>query len=116
MILKIYSEEEFNILKNTHKEYSYNKIKVSFICSLCKKESIRSFKSLTIPFLCKHCKNENNEMICPFNKDLNHLAETKHQCMIEHNVKILTEKEIKLYLDYINKKYGNGFLKQFKQK
>ncbi|MBQ2653586.1 MAG: hypothetical protein IJF83_08515 [Methanobrevibacter sp.] len=61
-------------------------------------------------------KDETNEMICPFNKDLNHLAEAKHQCMIEHNVKILTEKEIKLYLDYINKKYGNNFLKQFKRK
>lgn len=36
-------------------------------------------------------------MICPYNRgeEKDKVAETKHQCMIKNNVKILTEEDIK---------------------
>ena len=40
--------------------------------------------------------NINNRMINPYNRDLDDLAEAKHQCMIKNNVKIITD--IKPYL------------------
>ena len=38
----------------------------------------------------------------------------KYNCMLEHNVKIISDEEIKPILDYINEKYGKDYLKQFK--
>lgn len=48
------------------------------------------------------------------NKD--HVAEAKHQCMLRNNVKVLKGRDVKQYLDYIDRKYGKRWLKQFKQK
>lgn len=55
--------------------------------------------------------NENNELINPFN---NKLDLEKYQCMLDNNVKILKEQDIKLILNYIDDKYGKNYLKQFK--
>ena len=54
--------------------------------------------------------NEAGELINPFNKELNL---EKQQCMIDNNVKVLLEKDIKPILEYINIKYGKNYLKQF---
>lgn len=60
---------------------------------------------------------ENGTMYCPFRRpdmpddeyeDLCKTYELKHQCMIEHNVKIVTDKEIRPVLEYIQKKHGVG--------
>ena len=37
------------------------------------------------------------------------IMEAKHQCMIENNIKILTDCSI--YIKYVNQKYGKKFLK-----
>lgn len=44
------------------------------------------------------------------------LYEAKHQCMIENNVKILTNKDIQPILIYIENTYGKNYLKSFKNK
>ena len=58
---------------------------------------------------------ENGTMYCPFRRpdmpddeyeDLCKTYELKHQCMIEHNVKIVTDKEIQPILEYIQKKHS----------
>lgn len=41
------------------------------------------------------------------------LCVVKTQCMRENNVQIISDKEIKFYLDYIEKTYGKNYLIQF---
>lgn len=55
----------------------------------------------------------NKKMINPFDSSLNGLFEAKHQCMIKHNVNILTENDYNQYIDYVNKKYTADFLPLF---
>lgn len=38
----------------------------------------------------------------------------KYECMIKNNVEIISNTEIKPYIDYINQKYGNKYIEQFK--
>lgn len=40
--------------------------------------------------------------------------ETKYKCMLDNNVKILRNIDYQKYIDYIDKKYGKNYLKQFK--
>lgn len=56
--------------------------------------------------------NPNGKMINPYNKHDNGYAEAKHQCMIEHNVKIITD--ITEYKNYVDSKYGKKFIKSCK--
>lgn len=58
--------------------------------------------------------NINEKMICPFNRQLDDLYESKHQCMIANNVQILTENDIKEYIIYVKLNYGINFLKNCK--
>lgn len=57
-----------------------------------------------------------NKMVCPFDHSLDGLYEAKHQCMIRNNVTILKYKDYIFYVNYINEKYGNDYLNQFKIK
>ena len=50
-------------------------------------------------------------MIDKLDSSKNYIAEAKHQCMLKNNVVILTSKEIKKYLDYVEQTYGKGYLK-----
>lgn len=55
-----------------------------------------------------------------FNKDhepimLTYNWKAKYDCMIANNVEIWTSKIVKPYLEYIDKKYGRGYLKQFRK-
>ena len=59
-------------------------------------------------------KDSNNRMVCYYDRNKDDLYEAKHQCMIEHNVQIITN--ISLYKNYIIKHYGKNYLKQFKIK
>ena len=54
-------------------------------------------------------------MINPFDVRQNDNYEAKHQCMLEHNVKILRTADYIQYVNYVEEKYGKGFLKQFKK-
>ena len=53
-------------------------------------------------------------MIDKLDDKKNYIAEAKHRCMLENNVKIIKLNEIKQYLDYIDKTYGKKYLKQLK--
>lgn len=55
--------------------------------------------------------NENNQLINPFNKTLDL---EKQQCMIDNNIIILREPDIKPILIFINNKYGKNYLYQFR--
>lgn len=55
--------------------------------------------------------NEAGQLINPFN---NTVDTEKYQCMLDNNVKILKEEDIKPILKYITEKYGKDYLKQFK--
>ena len=52
--------------------------------------------------------------INPWNHSDDLQCETKHQCCLSNNVKILYKSEYKQYLAYINDKYGTTYLRQFK--
>lgn len=51
----------------------------------------------------------------PFNKQSTAL-EAKHQCALKNNVIILYTKVYQKYLDYIDEKYGKGYIQQFRNK
>ena len=66
---------------------------------------------------------KDGKMICPFrNKNWSDetynnicgLYESKYQCMIKNNIKILKSHDYRKYLDYVKEKYGSDYLKQFK--
>lgn len=59
---------------------------------------------------------ENGTWQCVWDHNKDELYETKHQCLIQNNVKILYSKDYQKYLDYIKEKYGKNYLKQFKIK
>lgn len=57
-----------------------------------------------------------NKMIDPYKKTeyWNNFAEAKHQCMLSNNIEIITD--CKLYITYVENKYGKNYIKQFKKK
>lgn len=57
---------------------------------------------------------ENGKMICPWNHAEDDKYEAKHQCMLKHNVKILSSSDIKFCFEYVNRKYGNNFFDKLK--
>jgi len=61
-----------------------------------------------------HFFREDGTMQNPFCHEQDELYETKHQCMIAHNVRILRSKDYKEYIDYVEKKYGKDYLRSFK--
>lgn len=58
-------------------------------------------------------KDPTKQMICSYDRTKDDLYEAKHQCMIQNNVKIITD--ITEYENYINEKYGLNYLIQFKK-
>lgn len=58
--------------------------------------------------------DNNGNMINPFDKSENELCSCKYKCMLENHVKILRYKDYKIYLNYIEEKYGKKYLEQFK--
>ena len=55
---------------------------------------------------------KDGKMINPFDETMNALFEAKHQCMLNNNVKIITD--CSKYLDYVNEKYTKDFLNLFR--
>ena len=58
--------------------------------------------------------DKDGNLIDKLNHKKNYICKAKQMCMIQNNVKILTYKEIKPYLIYIDNQYGKKYLKQFK--
>jgi hypothetical protein len=54
----------------------------------------------------------NGTMINPFDRSQDELYKAKYNCMIKNHVKIISNNEIKPYIDYINRTYGRAFLKE----
>lgn len=59
-------------------------------------------------------KDPNGKMINPFDRGLDDKFEAKHKCMIQNNVRIITD--CSKYIDYVNKKYTVDFLELFSTK
>lgn len=57
---------------------------------------------------------EDGTMKNPFDQNQDIVYEAKHQCMLQHNVKILRSNEYSQYLEYVQKKYSKQFLDQLK--
>ena len=60
--------------------------------------------------------DKNGNLIDPYNQKNINAPLAKQKCMMEHNVIILRHNEYRMFLFYINEKYGVNYLKQFKQK
>lgn len=58
---------------------------------------------------------EGGKLINPYNRDLDGIAAEKQKCMVENKVKILKQKEIQPYIEYVKSKYGKDFLKKLKE-
>lgn len=61
-----------------------------------------------------HFFSEDGKMINPYDRSQDALYEAKHQCMLANNVTILRSGEYTMFLDYVAKKYGESYLKSFK--
>ena len=63
-----------------------------------------------------HFFNDDGTMCNPYDHSQDELYEAKHQCMIKNKVNIITDSSlcVKVVYDYIDKKYGEGYLQQFK--
>lgn len=55
--------------------------------------------------------NEKNE---PYNHYTKSFWWNKYNCLIKNNIYIMKEDEVLVYVRYVNKKYGNKYLKSFK--
>lgn len=115
---KDYFDEFFKTEENSH-------------CRLCHVE-LKDFIKLSCGYgiYCKECsfkdkfkhtwklktKNELVEIKGPqllkLMQESNSLDNAKYRCMIDHNVKIITD--CSEYLNYIDEKYGKEYLKQFR--
>lgn len=58
-----------------------------------------------------HFFKEDGTMQCPFDHQYDGLAEAKHKCMIQNNVKILRQVDYQRYIDYFNSKYDKNDFK-----
>jgi hypothetical protein len=58
--------------------------------------------------------NPNGKMINPYDRTEDDKYEAKHQCMIENNVKIITDCSV--YIEYIETMYGKNYLETFRRK
>lgn len=59
-------------------------------------------------------KDASSKMINPYDRRMDGLYEAKHQCMVAHNVKIVTD--CKAAIKYVSRKYGPNFLSSCKNK
>lgn len=57
---------------------------------------------------------ENGKMICPFDRSFDSIFQAKYECMLEHNVLVLTSTELDSVFDYVNSKYTSDFVQLFK--
>ena len=53
-------------------------------------------------------------MVNPYDHAFDALYEAKHQCMLKNCVKILTDDDYKIYLDYLNQKFTPEKIKSFR--
>ncbi len=95
---------DFEYQPNTPFEYIIDNIKHLYYPDFLINEQYIEIKG-------KQFFNEKHELINPYNNTKDY---AKYECMIKNNVKIISDEEIKPILDYINKKYGKNYLKQFK--
>lgn len=53
-------------------------------------------------------------MINPYDRTEDAKYEAKHQCMIENNVKIITDCSV--YIEYVKNNYGKDYLEKYRKK
>ena len=65
----------------------------------------------------RHLLGENGNLVNPFHDNqTTERLKAKSDCMRENGVKIISDDEIKVYLNYISTKYGKDFLQSFRVK
>lgn len=47
-------------------------------------------------------------------ENVNSLDHSKYQCMLENNIRVMTKKDVSLYLEYVKDAYGKNYLREFK--
>ena len=98
---------DFEYHPNISFKYKYNDIDYSYFPDFKIENDFVEIKGLQF----FENKDVNGKMINPFDRSLDDKFEAKHQCMLEHNVKIITD--CSKYVDYVNKKYTSDFLGLF---
>ena len=66
---------------------------------------------------CQFFKNKDvstDVMVNPYDHSLDALYEAKHQCMLKNCVKILSDNDYKVYLDYLKQKFTPEQIKSFR--
>lgn len=89
-------------------EFEYNGLTKTYIPDFKVGNEIHEIKGLQF----FENKNPNGKMINPYDRTEDGLYETKHQCMIKNNVKIITN--TKKYIIYVIEKYGKNFFNEHK--
>lgn len=59
--------------------------------------------------------DEKENLICPWNRNLDEAYKAKQNCMLQNNVIVWKDKDIKFALDYVELNYGKNYLKKFKR-
>lgn len=84
------------------------------------KEKVRSYQpdflveGTYVEIKGKHFFDESGNMINPYDESQNSRYEAKYKCMVENNVKIISN--YKKYIEYVSEKYGRDYLKSFVKK
>lgn len=99
-------------LKDHNINFEYHTVILEYMVNDKKHFYYPDFKVNTelIEIKSSYLLDENNILVNPYTKEK--LYE-KTKCLIDNNVKIITD--CKIYLDYIKQKYGKNYFKQFKQ-
>lgn len=90
-------------------DYMYNNKKYTYIPDFLYNDEIVEIKG-------EQFFDKNNHFVNPYDHSLDGRWEAKYKCMIENNVKILREKDLKHIFSYIKEVYGKAYYKQFKIK
>ena len=61
-------------------------------------------------------KDPSRRMINPYDRSQDGIYEAKRLCMVKNGVRIVTDREYRKYMDYVDSVYGKGYLKQFKNR
>lgn len=100
---------DFEYAPNISFEYTFNEKRHVYIPDFVVNGIVVEIKG-------NHFFKDDGTMQNPFDHSQDGLYEAKHQCMLKNNVVILKSSDCKKYIEYVQQKYGKGYLEQFKNK
>lgn len=111
LMLYIYLEDhniDFEYQPDIYFEYYYNDKKIRYFPDFKIQDKIYELKGSHF--------FENGKLINPYNREEDDLYECKHQCMKRNDVIILKSEDMTPLITYINTKYGNNYLSNFRKR